>query len=102
MKIVEKIKFCPSTKLLFAFKNESRPPVITPLFHAHSITGKFEAYIDIAPISERNDFDVRAYFYPRWLLTITFPLAFTFMAIEFARFVFGPDLMHSGEAGIHE
>ena len=51
---------------------------------------------------ERNDFDVRAYFYPRWMLTITFPIAFTFMAIEFARFVFGPDLMHSGEAGIHE
>ena len=51
---------------------------------------------------ERNDFDVRAYFYPRWMLTITFPIAFTFMAIEFARFVFGPDPMHSGEAGIHE
>ncbi|MEM7488400.1 MAG: TRAP transporter small permease subunit [Pseudomonadota bacterium] len=51
---------------------------------------------------ERGDFDVRAYFYPRWLLTITFPIAFTVMAIEFARFVFGPELMHSGEAGIHE
>ena len=51
---------------------------------------------------ERNDYDVRAYFYPRWMLTITFPIAFTFMAIEFARFVFGPELMHSGEAGIHE
>lgn len=51
---------------------------------------------------ERNDYDVRAYFYPRWLLTITFPIAFTFMAVEFARFVFGKDLMHSGEAGIHE
>lgn len=51
---------------------------------------------------ERNDFDVRAYFYPRWLLTITFPIAFTFMAIEFSRFVFGSELMHSGEAGIHE
>lgn len=51
---------------------------------------------------ERNDFDVRAYYYPRWLLTVTFPIAFTFMAVEFARFVFGPDLMHSGEAGIHE
>ncbi|MGR3604116.1 MAG: TRAP transporter small permease, partial [Sulfitobacter sp.] len=24
------------------------------------------------------------------------------MAIEFSRFVFGDDLMHSGEAGIHE
>jgi TRAP-type C4-dicarboxylate transport system permease small subunit len=51
---------------------------------------------------ERNDYDVRAYFYPRWLLTITFPIAFSFMAVEFARFVFGRELMHSGEAGIHE
>ncbi len=51
---------------------------------------------------ERNDYDVRAYFYPRWLLTISFPIAFSFMAIEFARFVFGRELMHSGEAGIHE
>jgi C4-dicarboxylate transporter DctQ subunit len=33
---------------------------------------------------ERNDYDVRAYFYPRWLLTITFPVAFGLMAIEFA------------------
>ncbi len=51
---------------------------------------------------ERNDYDVRAYFYPRWLLTLSFPIAFSIMAIEFARFVFGPELMHSGEAGIHE
>ena len=51
---------------------------------------------------ERNDYDVRAYFYPRWMLTITFPIAFSFMAIEFSRFVFGKDLLHSGEAGIHE
>jgi C4-dicarboxylate transporter DctQ subunit len=45
---------------------------------------------------------VRAYFYPRWMLTLTFPVAFSLMAIEFARFVFGRELMHSGEAGIHE
>ena len=51
---------------------------------------------------ERGDYDVRAYFYPRWLLTITVPISFTFMAIEFARFVFGRELLHSGEAGIHE
>jgi len=51
---------------------------------------------------ERNDFDVRAYYFPRWILTITFPIAFSLMAIEFAHFVFGRDLMHSGEAGIHE
>ena len=51
---------------------------------------------------ERNDVDVRAYYFPRALLTVAFPLSFGFMAIEFARFVTGPELMHSGEAGIHE
>jgi len=50
----------------------------------------------------RNDFDVRAYFYPRWLLTIAFPLSFGLMAVEFARFVVGRELLHSGEAGIRE
>ncbi len=50
----------------------------------------------------RNDYDVRAYFFPRWILTISFPVAFGLMAVEFARFVFGRELMHSGEAGIHE
>ncbi|MEM9551789.1 MAG: TRAP transporter small permease [Pseudomonadota bacterium] len=51
---------------------------------------------------ERGDFDVRAYYFPRWLLTITFPLSFGMMAIEFARFVVGSDLLHSGQAGIHD
>ena len=51
---------------------------------------------------ERGDFDTRAYYFPRWMLTIAFPLSFGLMSVEFARFVFGPDLMHSGEAGIHE
>lgn len=50
----------------------------------------------------RNDFDVRAYFTPKWWLTAAFPLSFGLMAVEFARFVFGRELMHSGEAGIHE
>lgn len=56
----------------------------------------------VATNIERNNFDVRAYFYPRWLLTITFPISFGVMAIEFMRFVVGDDLLHSGEAGIHE
>lgn len=50
----------------------------------------------------RNDFDVRAYYFPRRLLTVAFPLSFGCMAVEFARFVLGPDLMHSGQAGVHE
>ncbi|MEL6208329.1 MAG: TRAP transporter small permease [Pseudomonadota bacterium] len=55
----------------------------------------------VATNIERNDFDVRAYFYPRWLLTVSFPLSFGLMAVEFARFVVGPDLLHDGTAGIH-
>lgn len=51
---------------------------------------------------ERGDYDTRAYYFPRWMLTIAFPLSFGLMAIEFSRFVFGGELMHSGEAGIHE
>ena len=50
----------------------------------------------------RNDYDVRAYFFPRWILTISFPISFALMAVEFARFTFGRDLLHSGEAGIHD
>lgn len=50
----------------------------------------------------RNDLDVRAYYFPKWALTIAFPISFGLMAIEFSRFVFGAELMHSGEAGIHE
>jgi len=51
---------------------------------------------------ERADYDVRAYYFPRWILTISFPLAFGLMAIEFSRFVFGSEVLHTGEAGIHE
>lgn len=50
----------------------------------------------------RNDLDVRAYYFPKWILTAAFPISFGLMAVEFGRFVFGDDLMHSGEAGIHE
>jgi len=50
----------------------------------------------------RMDFDVRAYFFPRWMLTIAFPVSFGLMALEFLRFVVGQEILHSGKAGIHE
>ena len=48
------------------------------------------------------DYDVRAYYFPKWILTITFPISFFFMAMEFSRFAFGRELMHTGQAGIHD
>jgi TRAP-type C4-dicarboxylate transport system permease small subunit len=50
----------------------------------------------------RGDYDVRAYYFPRWILTISFPVSFALMMVEFSRFVFGREIMHTGEAGIHE
>lgn len=38
----------------------------------------------------------------RWIVTISFPFGFGFMAIEFLRYVFGRETMHTGEAGVHE
>lgn len=51
---------------------------------------------------ERRDLDVRAYFFPKWVLTAAFPVSFGLMAVEFARFVGGPVRLHYGEIGIHE
>ncbi len=51
---------------------------------------------------ERRDFDVRAYFFPKWILTLAYPISFGMMAIEFTRFVLGRQILHSGEAGIKE
>jgi TRAP-type C4-dicarboxylate transport system permease small subunit len=51
---------------------------------------------------ERGDFDVRAYFFPSWILSMVFPISFGLMAIEFGRMVFGKTLLHSGVAGVNE
>ncbi len=51
---------------------------------------------------ERGDFDVRAYFFPTWILSIAFPISFGLMSIEFGRMVFGKELLHSGVAGVNE
>lgn len=39
---------------------------------------------------------------PRWIVTVAMPVGFGFMSIEFLRFVFGRETMHSGQAGVHE
>lgn len=39
---------------------------------------------------------------PRWIVTVALPFGFGFMSIEFLRFVFGRETMHTGQAGVHE
>ncbi len=50
----------------------------------------------------KGDADMRSIDMPRWLLLISMPICFGLMACQFSRFVFGPETLHSGEAGVHE
>lgn len=50
----------------------------------------------------RGDADMRSLDMPRWLLLISIPVCFALMAVQFARFVWGREIMHTGEAGVHE
>ena len=50
----------------------------------------------------RGDADMRSVDMPKWLLLGSMPVCFGLMALNFLRFVFGPEPMHTGEAGVHE
>ncbi|WP_372965696.1 TRAP transporter small permease [Marinobacter sp.] len=45
-----------------------------------------------------GDYDVRTYFIPMWIFTITYPISFALMGIEFTRFIFSKALFHHGSA----
>lgn len=49
-----------------------------------------------------GDAEMRSLDMPKFLLLGAMPICFGLMALQFARFVFGPDTLHSGEAGVHE
>lgn len=62
----------------------------------------FKGYELVTMNLERGDMDVRAYFFPTWMLSLAFPVSFGLMTIEFLRFVFGQDVLHTGVAGVQE
>lgn len=45
------------------------------------------------------EIDVRSIDIPRWIVTVSLPIGFALMAIEFARFIFGKELMHPDKIG---
>mgnify|MGYP001161226976 FL=1 len=49
-----------------------------------------------------GDADMRSLDMPKWLLLISMPICFSLMALNFLRFIFGSETMHTGEAGVHE
>ncbi len=42
-----------------------------------------------------SDYDVRTYFIPMWIFTITYPISFALMGVEFTRFIFSKNTFHS-------
>ena len=49
-----------------------------------------------------GDADERSLQMPKWLLLGAMPICFGLMSLNFLRFVFGSETLHSGEAGVHE
>lgn len=49
-----------------------------------------------------GDAEMRSLDMPKFLLLCAMPIGFGLMAVQFARFVFGPETLHTGEAGVHE
>ena len=51
---------------------------------------------------QRGDYDVRTYFVPMWIFTITYPISFLCMAVEFIRFIFSERPFHATSIGVEE
>ena len=49
-----------------------------------------------------GDAEMRSLDMPKFLLLGAMPICFGLMAAQFARFVAGREVLHSGEAGVHE
>ena len=49
-----------------------------------------------------GDADMRSLDMPKWMLLISMPICFGLMALNFLRFVFGAETLHTGQAGVHE
>ena len=49
-----------------------------------------------------GDAEMRSLDMPKFLLLGAMPIGFALMALQFLRYVFGPDTLHSGKAGVHE
>lgn len=49
-----------------------------------------------------GDAEMRSLDMPKYLLLGAMPIGFGLMAAQFARFVFGPETFHTGQAGVHE
>ena len=50
----------------------------------------------------REEIDMKSLDMPRWILMISMPVCFLMMALQFSRFIFGAETLHTGEAGMHE
>ena len=49
-----------------------------------------------------GDAEMRSLDMPKFLLLGAMPICFGLMALQFLRFVFGRETLHTGEAGVHE
>lgn len=59
-------------------------------------------WIATAKAYSYGDAEMRSLDMPKFLLLGAMPICFALMAAQFSRFVFGPETLHTGKAGVHE
>lgn len=69
--------------------------VICAILFWYTLEGTLKAY-------RFGDAEMRSLDMPKYLLLGAMPIGFGLMALQFLRFVFGPETFHTGQAGVHE
>ncbi len=62
----------------------------------------YYGFVEMTAAMASGELDLRSIDMPKWILFLPFPLGFSLIAIEFARYLLGFDSYYSGKAGTSE
>ena len=67
-----------------------------------SLLFAYYGFIEMSGTFISAETDIRSIDMPKWILFLPFPLGFTLVAIEFARYLLGYDSYYAGKVGSGE
>ncbi len=62
----------------------------------------YYGFVEMTAAMASGELDLRSIDMPKWILFLPFPLGFSLIAVEFARYLLGFDSYYSGKAGASE
>jgi TRAP-type C4-dicarboxylate transport system permease small subunit len=67
-----------------------------------SVLFVYYGFIEMVGMFQTGELDLRSIDMPKWILFVPFPVGFSLIAIEFARYLFGYDTYYSDKIGSSE